>query len=82
MTAGLLYKCKWRTNQWNDANNSWDRGWDWLLFIGIETINRNDGVVIDNYRFMDMTTGKTFLMDQSLAYKCKEIKMEDYHECD
>jgi len=82
MTAGLLYECKWRTNQWNQETNSWDRGWDLLLFVGIETINRSDGVVIDNYRFMDMTTGETFLMDQSLAWKCKELNVEDYHECD
>ena len=81
MTAGLFYECKWCSNIWNDGNNSWDRGWEWLLFIGIETINRDDGVVIDNYRFMDMTTGKTFLMDKTLAWKCKEIK-GDYHECD
>ena len=80
MTAGLFYECKWRSDV-QDATNSWDRGWEWLLFIGIETINRDDGVVIDNYRFMDMTTGKTFLMDKTLAWKCKEIK-GDYHECD
>jgi len=81
MTPGLLYSCQWRTNQWNHDNNSWDRGWDMLLFIGIETINRDDGVVINNYRFHDIIKNESFLMDQSLAYKCKEIK-GDSHERD
>ena len=61
MTAGLLYSCQWRTNQWNHDNNSWDRGWDMLLFIGIETINRDDGVVINNYRFHDIVNNKSVL---------------------
>ena len=81
MTEGLLYSCKWRTNCWNYDNNSWDRGWDLLLFIGVETINRDDGVVINNYRFHDIIKNKTFLMDEGLALRCKEIK-GDSHECD
>tara|TARA_B100001250_G_scaffold380215_1_gene371501 strand:+ start:577 stop:822 length:246 start_codon:yes stop_codon:yes gene_type:complete len=81
MTAGLLYKCKWRTNQWNYDNNSWDRGWDLLLFIGVETINRDDGVVINNYRFHDVINNKSVLMDQGLIKHCEEIKGES-HECD
>ena len=81
MTAGLLYSCQWRTNQWNYDNNSWDRGWDMLLFIGIETINRDDGVVINNYRFHDIVKNESVLFDESLALKCKEIE-GDYHECD
>ena len=80
MTAGLFYECKWGRNI--DNPNSLHCGWEMLLFIGIETINRDDGVVIDNYRFMDMTTDKTLLMDQSLAYKCRELNVENYHECD
>ena len=74
MTAGLLYKCKWRTNQWNYENNSWDRGWDLLLFIGVETINREDGVVINNYRFHDVINNKSVLMDKDLTKYCEEIK--------
>ena len=81
MKAGLLYECKWRTNQWNDANNSWDRGWDMLLFIGVETIHRSDGVVVSNYRFHDVIQNQSVLMDRSLIRHCKEIK-GDYHECD
>ena len=81
MTAGLLYKCRWRTNQWNYDNNSWDRGWDLLLFIGIETIHRSDGVVINNYRFHDVIENKSVLMDKGLVRYCKEIK-GDSHECD
>ncbi len=78
MTAGLLYSCKWRTNQWNHDNNSWDRGWDMLLFIGIETINRDDGIVINNYRFHDIVNNKSVLMDIGLIKHCTEIKGESY----
>ena len=81
MTAGLLYSCKWRTNQWNHNDSSWDRGWDMLLFIGIETINRDDGVVINNYRFHNIVNNKSVLMDIGLIRHCREIK-GDYHECD
>ena len=81
MKAGLLYSCQWTTSQWNHDNNSWDRGWDMLLFIGIETINRDDGVVINNYRFHDIVNNKSVLMDIGLIRHCKEIK-GDYHECD
>jgi len=76
MTAGLLYECHWRTNQWNYDNNSWDRGWDMLLFIGIETIHRKDGVDIHNYRFHDVIKNESVLMDKGLIRYCKEIKGE------
>tara|TARA_Y100001963_G_scaffold148902_1_gene227551 strand:- start:238 stop:468 length:231 start_codon:yes stop_codon:yes gene_type:complete len=76
MTAGLLYKCRWQNNKYPHSH-----GWDMLLFIGIETINREDGVVIHNYRFHDLIENKTFLMDEGLALRCKEIK-GDSHECD
>jgi len=79
MKAGLFYECRWAQMGYSQIER---RGWDFLMFIGIETINRSDGVVIDNYRFMDMTTGETFLMDQSLALRCKELNAEDYHERD
>ena len=81
MTAGLLYKCRWRTNQWNYENNSWDRGWELLLFIGIETIHREDGADIRNYRFHDIIKNETVLMDKGLVRHCKEIK-GDSHERD
>ena len=81
MTAGLLYSCQWRTNQWNHDSNSWDRGWEMLLFIGVETINRDDGVVINNYRFHDIIKNKSILLDIGLIRHCKEIE-GDYHECD
>ena len=81
MTAGLLYKCRWRTNQWNYDNNSWDRGWEMLLFIGIETIHRKDGVVINNYRFHDIIENKSILLDIGLIRHCEEIK-GDSHEHD
>jgi len=82
MTAGLLYSCKWRRNQWNHDNNSWDHGWDMLMFLGIETIKRDDGVVIENYRFMDMLTGEMPLFDHSLALKCIPLETGEYDERD
>ena len=48
MTAGLLYKCTWNTNQWWSQHSV---GYEMLLFIGIEEIHRQDGVVVRNYRF-------------------------------
>ena len=81
MTAGLLYECKWQSSHWNHDKKSWDRGWDMLLFIGIETINRDDGVVINNYRFHDVIENKSVLMDIGLIKHCKEIK-GDSHERD
>ena len=81
MTAGSLYKCRWRTNSWNYENNSWDRGWDMLLFIVVETIHREDGVYIHNYRFHDVIKNESVLMDKILTRHCKEIK-GDSHECD
>ena len=65
MTAGLLYKCRWRTNQWNYDNNSWDRGWDMLLFIGEEPIYRDDGAFLFyNYRFHDRIAWEVFTQGQ------------------
>ena len=81
MTAGSLYSCLWQNNKWNTVRNSWTRGWDILLFIGVETINRDDGVVINNYRFHDLIKNKSVLMDIGLTRHCKEIKGENY-ECD
>ena len=81
MTAGLLYKCRWRTNQWNYERNSWDRGWDMLLFIGVETIHREDGMDIHNYRFHDVIKNQEILMDAGLTRHCEEIK-GDSHERD
>jgi len=81
MKAGALYSCKWQTNKWSYENNSWDHGWDLLLFIGIETIDRCDGVVIKNYRFHDLVNNESVLTDRLLARHCKEIK-GDYYECD
>ena len=81
MTAGLLYSCRWHTNRWSDKNNSWTHGWDMLLFIGIETIHRDDGVVINNYRFHDVINNETVLFDVGLIKYCEEIK-GDSHECD
>ena len=81
MTAGLLYSCLWQCNTWNTARNSWTRGWDMLLFIGVETIHREDGVDIHNYRFHDIIKNETVLMDKGLTRHCEEIK-GDSHERD
>jgi hypothetical protein len=80
MTAGLLYSCQWHTNRWSEKNKSWTHGWELLLFIGVETIHRDDGVVINNYRFHDVLENQTVLLDIGLTKYCKEIK-GDSHEC-
>jgi hypothetical protein len=80
MTAGLLYKCQWQTNRWCEENNSWTHGWEMLLFMGIETIHREDGVDIHNYRFHDIVNNETVLLDIGLTRYCEEIK-GDSHEC-
>ena len=77
MTAGLLYKCRWKRRHGNRIYN----GWDMLLFLGIERIHREDGVVIDNYRFHDVLNNDSILLDKGLIRYCEEIK-GDSHECD
>ena len=76
MTAGLLYSCNWKNNKY-----PYSYGWEMLLFIGIETIHRDDGVVINNYRFHDVINNDSVLLDQGLVRFCEEIK-GDSHECD
>ena len=78
MTEGLLYSCLWHTNRWNTKKKRWTHGWEMLLFIGVETIRRSDGVVINNYRFHDVIENKTVLLDQGLTKHCKEIKGESH----
>lgn len=73
MTAGLLYSCKWRTNRWRKR----DHGWDMLMFLRTETINRADGVVITNYRFYDIASGEERLLDEGLIRYCKELNLEE-----
>ena len=77
MKAGLLYENTWATIGYSSINK---QGWDLLLFVGIETIHRDDGVTIENYRFHDIIKNESVLMDRNLALKSKEIKSEDYHE--
>ena len=76
MTAGLLYSCRWQNNKYPHSH-----GWDMLLFIGVETIHREDGVDIHNYRFHDVIKNESVLMDKGLIKYCEEIK-GDNHECD
>ena len=76
MIEGLLYSCNWKNNKY-----PYRHGWEMLLFIGIETIHRADGVVINNYRFHDIIKNKSVLMDIGLIRHCREIK-GDSHECD
>ena len=77
MTAGLLYKCKWKHRYGNRIY----KGWDMLLFLGIETIHRSDGVDVHNYRFHDLLNNESVLLDKGLIRYCEEIK-GDSHECD
>jgi hypothetical protein len=71
MEIGKLYSCKWKVWAIKD-----DRGWDMLMFLGIDPIHRSDGVVVTNYRFYDVLTGETRILDRGLIRHCKEITKE------
>ncbi len=73
MTAGLIYSCKWR----HGFGSRTYCGWEMLMFLRKETINRSDGVVVTNYRFHDIMTGETRLLDESLIKYCKELDLEE-----
>ena len=72
MTAGLIYSCKWE-HQWMREV----QGWDMLLFLRTETIDRKDGVIVTNYRFYDILMGKERLLDEGLIKFCKEVILEE-----
>ena len=72
MQAGLIYSCKWQ-HQWMKEI----QGWDMLLFLRTETIDRKDGVIVANYRFYDILLGKERLLDEGLIKFCKELNLEE-----
>ena len=72
MKAGLIYSCKWQ-HQWMREV----QGWDMLLFLRTETIDRKDGVIVTNYRFYDILMGKERLLDEGLIEFCKELNLEE-----
>ncbi len=72
MQAGLIYSCKWQ-HQWMKEI----QGWDMLLFLRTETIDRKDGVIVTNYRFYDILLGKERLLDEGLIKFCKELNLEE-----
>jgi len=53
------------------------QGWDMLLFLRTETIDRKDGVIVTNYRFYDILMGKERLLDEGLVKFCKEVILEE-----
>ena len=72
MKAGLIYSCTWE-HQWMKEI----QGWDMLLFLRTETIDRKDGVIVTNYRFYDILMGKERLLDEGLIKFCKEVILEE-----
>ena len=72
MQAGLIYSCKWQ-HQWVKEI----QGWDMLLFLRTETIDRKDGVIVTNYRYYDILMGKERLLDEGLIKFCKELNLEE-----
>jgi len=76
MTAGLIYSCKWR-NTWSGYGKRTYCGWDMLMFLRTETFICSVGVVVTNYRFHDIMTGETRLLDESLIKYCKELDLEE-----
>ena len=72
MKAGLIYSCTWQ-HQWMRER----QGWDMLLFLRTETIDRKDGVIVTNYRFYDILMGKERVLAEGLIEFCKELNLEE-----
>jgi hypothetical protein len=76
MQVGQIYSCKFR-HRYERHHIDKLQGWDMLLFLRTETIDRSDGVIITNYRFYDILSGETRLLDEGLIKYCKEVVLEE-----
>ena len=65
MQVGKLYSCKW-----TPFHSESKRGWDMLMFLGVETERR------DRYVFYDMIHGAKRRLSEGLIINCKEITKE------
>jgi len=76
MKVGHIYSCKFR-NRYERHRPDELRGWDMLMFLRTETIDRSDGVIITNYRFYDILSSETRLLDEGLIQYCEEVILEE-----
>ena len=65
MQVGSLYSCKWTPFHSND-----ERGWDMLMFLGVDTDKQN------GYVFFDLIHGARRHLSEGLIRHCKEINKE------
>ncbi len=66
MKIGKLYSCKW-----TPFHSSKERGWDMLMFLGVDTERRN------RYVFYDLIHGARRHLSEGLTTHCKEITTEE-----
>ena len=67
MQVGSLYSCKWTSAPISKI----ERGWDMLMFLGVDTERR------DRYVFYDLIHGARRHLSEGLTVHCKEITKED-----
>ena len=70
MQVGSLYSCKW-TSATHYQDFTIERGWDMLMFLGVDTERR------DRYVFYDLIHGARRHLSEGLTVHCKEITKED-----
>ena len=66
MQIGQLYSCRWTPFHSND-----ERGWDMLMFLGVDTDKQN------SYVFYDLIHGARRHLSEGLIRHCKEINREE-----
>ena len=69
MQIGQLYSCKWTPFHANPQRG--ERGWDMLMFLGVDTERRN------RYVFYDLVHGARRHLSEGLIKHCKEINREE-----
>ena len=67
MQVGSLYSCKWTSSPISTI----ERGWDMLMFLGVDTERRN------RYMFYDLIHGAKRRLGEGLIIHCKELTKED-----
>ena len=69
MQIGSLYSCKW--TPWHSKPERGERGWDLLIFLGVDTEKQNC------YMFYDLIHGARRHLSEGLIKHCKEINKEE-----
>ena len=66
MQVGSLYSCKWTSSPISTI----ERGWDMLMFLGVDTERRN------RYVFYDLIRCTKRNLGEGIIIHCKEITKE------